>query len=75
MASWLSNMNLWLGFSPKATQLLIREQGLDNPDRLPILTDQNVFDICNVMRKQGGKNTNRMLGRGQQIPVIAQAKS
>ena len=64
-------MYTWLGFSPEAAKLLIREQGLDNPDRLRVLTDKNGDNICNVVRKPGSKNANGM-HRGQQVPVIAQ---
>ena len=72
MALKLKNMYIWLGFSPKAAKLLIREQGQDNPNRLRVLTDKNVDDICNVVRKPGGKNANGTLGRRQQVSVIAQ---
>ena len=58
MALKLQNMYIQLGFSPEAAKLLIREQGLDNPDRLRVLTDKNVDDICNVARKPGGKNAD-----------------
>ena len=68
----LQNMYVWLGFSPKAAKFLIRVQGLDNPDRLRILTDKNVDDICNVMMKPGGKNANETRNRGQQVSLIAQ---
>ena len=71
MASKLQNMYIWLGFSPKTAKLLIREQGLDNPDRLRILMDKNVDDICNVVRKPGGKNADGTPNRGQQVSVIA----
>ena len=71
MVSWLWDMYLWLGFSPKAATLILREQG-QNSDRLRILTDKNVDDICNVTRKPGGKNANRTPNRGQQVSVIAQ---
>ena len=57
-------MYIWLGFSPEAAKLLIRDQGLDNPDRLRVLTGKNVDDICNVMRKPGGKNADRTPNRG-----------
>ena len=69
MASKLQNMYIQLGFSPKAAKLFIREQGLDNPDRLRVLTDKNVDDICNVVRQPGGKNANETLDRGQQVSV------
>ena len=72
MALWLQGMYLWLGCSPKASKLLIREQGLDSPGRLRVLTNKNVNDICNVMREPGGKNANGMPNRGQQVSVIAQ---
>ena len=72
MALLLHDIYLWDRFSPETAKLLIREQGLDRPERLRILTDKNVDDICNVMRKQGDKNANRMPNRGQQVSVIAE---
>ena len=52
--------------------MLIREQGLDSPEKLSILTDKNVDDICNIVRKQGSKNADRMPDREQQVSVIAE---
>ena len=49
-----------LRFGPQAARVLVREQGLDSPQRLRVITDKNVDDICNIMRKSGGKNANRM---------------
>ena len=72
MASWLQYMYIWLGFSPKADKLLVRDQGLDAFERLRVLPDKNVDDIYNVIRKPGGKNANKMPSRGQQVSVIAQ---
>ena len=72
MASWLQDMYIQPGFGPKAAKLLVREQELDSPERLQVLTDMNVYDNCNVVRKPGGKNANGMPGRGQQFSVIAQ---
>ena len=72
MTSWRQDMYIHLGFSPEAAQLLVREQGLDSPYRLRVLTDKNVDDICNVMRKPCKKNANRMPNKGQQVSVIAQ---
>ena len=34
MVSWLQDMYLWLGLSPEAARLLVREQELDSPERL-----------------------------------------
>ena len=65
-------MYIWLGFSYKADTLLIKEQGLDNPNRLRVLTNKNVDDICNFVRKPGGKNANRTWDRVHQVSVIAQ---
>ena len=48
MASMLHDMYTQLGFSPEESKLFIREQGLNSPDRLRVLTDKNVHDICNV---------------------------
>ena len=69
---WLQDMYIQLGFSPEGTKLLIREQGLDSPERLQVLTDKNVDDICNVMRKPSGKNANGMPNKGQQVSGEAQ---
>ena len=55
MALWLKDMYIQLGFTPKAAKLLLREQGLDSPERLRVLT-KNVDDICNVMINPGCKN-------------------
>ena len=52
--------------------MLIKEQGLDNTNRLRVLTDKNVYDICHVVRKPGGKNVDGTPNRGQQVSVIAQ---
>ena len=51
----------WIQF--QTAKLLVREQGLDSPERLRVLADKNVDDICNVMRKPGGKNVNQMFNR------------
>ena len=72
MDSWLQDIYLWLRFSPKAAKLLAKEQGLDSPEWMRGLMDKNVDGICNVMRKPGGKNANRMPNWGQQVSVIAQ---
>ena len=54
--------------------MLIRDHGLDSPERLRILTDKYVNDICNVMRKPGSKNADGTPNKEQQVPVIAQEK-
>ena len=72
MASWLQHMYLQLEFSSEVARLLVREQGLDSPERLRVLTDNNLDDICNVMRKPGSKSADGMPNSGQQVSVIAQ---
>ena len=67
MALKLQNMYVRLGFSPEGAKLFVRKHGLDNPDRLRVLTDKNVNDICNVMRKPGSKNNDGTPDRGQQV--------
>ena len=69
MTSWLHDMYLWLGFSPKAAKFLFREQGLDSHERLRLLTDKNVSDVCNVVKTQDGKNANEISKREQQVLV------
>lgn len=72
IALCLQDMNRWLRLSQEATRLLMREQGLDDPDRLIVLTDKNNDEIYNIVRKPGGKNANIMPDRRQQILVLAQ---
>ena len=72
MTSKLQDIYIRLGFSPEPVKLLVREQGLDSPDKLRIPTDKNVDDICNVVRKPGGKNADGTPNRGQQVSMIAQ---
>ena len=72
MALWLQDMYLQLKFSPKAARLHIREQGLDSPESFRVLTEKNVNDICNVMRKPSDKNADRTPNIGQQVSVMVQ---
>ena len=72
MALWVHDINQQLRFSPKTACLLVREQGLDNPDQLHVLTNKNVNEICNIMMKPGGKNANGMHDKGQQVLAKAQ---
>ena len=72
MTFWLHDMYILLGFISKATKLLIREQGLDTTEKLRVLTNKNIDDICNVVRKPGSKNANGKLNSGQHVSVIAQ---
>ena len=51
MAFKLEAMYAWLGFSHDTAKELIQEQGMDNPNRLRALTNKNVDDICNIIRK------------------------
>ena len=41
---------LLLGFSLKAARLFVREQGLERPERLRMITDKIVNNICNAIR-------------------------
>ena len=72
IASKLQNIYVQLGFSPKAAKVVTRKQGLDNLNRLRVLTHKNVDNICNVVRKPGSKNDHGTPNRGQQVSVIAQ---
>ena len=65
-------MYICLGFSHKAAKLLMKEQGLDSPERLRVLIEKNVNDICIVMRKPGGENAHGIPSKGQQVSVIVQ---
>ena len=59
-----------LRFSSKTARLLVREQGLESPERFRVLTDKNVDDIYNVLKKSGIKNPNKMPKKGQHVSVI-----
>ena len=56
----IQEMYLWLGLSPEAARLLVREQELYSPKKLRVLTDKNVDDICNVVKKPGCNNSDEM---------------
>ena len=71
LALWLQDMYILMGFSPEAAKLLIREKELNSLERMRVLINKNVDEICNVMRKPGGKNANGMPKRGHQLLVIA----
>ena len=51
--------------------MLVREQGFDSQYRLLVLTDKNIDDIFNFLRKPGIKNVDSMHDRGQQVSVMA----
>ena len=70
MALRLQDMYMELRFSHDAARLLVREQRLYSPEWHKILTDKNVDDLCNVVRKSGGKNANWMPDRGPKVSII-----
>ena len=41
-----------------AARVLVHNQGLDSPDRLRIVTNKNVDNMFNVIRKSGSKSKN-----------------
>ena len=45
---------------------------VDNPERLRVLIDKNVNDICNAVKKPGGKNAHRTHDKEQQVSTLAQ---
>ena len=49
-----------------------QEQCLYSPDRMHALTNKNINDICNVIRKSCDKNADRMPDRGQQVSFLVQ---
>ena len=52
--------------------MLVRDKELDSPKRLRVPMDKNVDNICNAMRKPGGKNADEMPNRRQWVSVTAQ---
>ena len=72
MALCFQDMYILHGFSPKEAKILIREQGLDDLQRLRVLSDKNVNDTCNLMRKPDGNNADGTPDRGQQVSAIVQ---
>ena len=61
-----------LSLVPKQSKFLVREQGLDSPERLRFLTNKTVKYICNDVKKPGGKIADGMPDRGQLVSVISQ---
>ena len=72
MVLQLQDIYLKLGFSCEAARLLEGEQESHSPERLRVLIHKNVNDICNIVRKSGGKNADGMTNRWKQILAIAQ---
>ena len=52
MTSWLQEMNVQLGLSPKAAKMLFQVQGLDNPNKLHVFTDKNVMKSAVLQESQ-----------------------
>ena len=60
MVFWLQHAYIWLGFRPKASKFLVREQGIDSTDRLRVLTNKNA-----------NENADGVPDKGQHVSVIA----
>ena len=54
----------------QSSHVACQQEELDSPEMLRVLTDKNVDDICNVMKKPGGKNADGTSDRGQQVSVM-----
>ena len=57
--------NICLAWS--TARVLIHEPCLDSPDRLRVLMDKNVDDICSILRKPGDKSANGSPNKVYQI--------
>ena len=64
MTCKLKAMHVRLGFIHDAARVLVHKQGLDSPDRLRVLSNVSVDDICSIIRKSDGKNANSSPDRG-----------
>ena len=59
-----------LGCSQQAAQAIVDDQGIDSIDELKILTDEEVENLCKVVRRPGGQVANPSAGQeGQQAEV------
>ena len=67
MDMWLQEMCLWLVFSPKGAQLLVREEGQDSS-----FCQKECQQHLQYYEKTGSKNADRTPNRGQQVSVITQ---
>ena len=45
-----------MGFTPKVTQLVTGDQGIDSVDELRNLDDDKASNLCRVLRRPGGTN-------------------
>ena len=43
-----------IGFTETAAQALVEEQGIDNLEEVKLLTDDDIENLCKVIRRPGG---------------------
>ena len=61
-------MFLRLGFSPIMAWKLVTNQGIDSPQNLASLSDEDITVICDVIDMPGGLVGERMPDRGVKFP-------
>ena len=59
-----------LGFSQTVAQKLVYDQGIDSPQTLASLSDENITMICDVIRWPGGLVSSTTPVRGNQISIL-----
>jgi hypothetical protein len=56
MAAWnaMRTMFVRIGFTNVAAQVIVDEQGMDTLDEIQLLTDDEIENLCKVIRRPGG---------------------
>ena len=63
-------MYLRLDYSQTVVEKHVVDQGIDFPCTLASLSDKDISEICDVIRRPGGIVTRSITDRGSQISVV-----
>ena len=63
----MEEMFLRLGFSQAVVLKRVDDQGIDSPQTLANLSDEDIADICNVIHRHGGLVSGKTLDRGNRF--------
>ena len=81
MAAWnaMRTMFVRIGFTNVAAQVIVDEQGMDTLDEIQLLTDDEIENLCKVIRRPGGMvpgpNPNDPLINNPWTPVNLRAEN
>ena len=69
----LQSTYVWIGFSAEADLVITNVQIIDCTEELKIITDEEIENLCKVIRRSGGINTNTNVANlGVQVSLRAE---